>query len=272
MLPTYRFKGRFIFLITDTAKKVAVTVLNEYLGEIDQQYIRIKTQNTNRICVDILAPDRSVLMKAQIVLDTSAKHVLRDPERLLFEFLYNITTTITPSDTLAEWILSKLASLQDENTPGIKDRYEMATKTLRELKRKSQIFGIFSIVFCVYFITAATALIGAALTNNTQLRKYGLPTFITLTSVFVSLAIAFAVATFCMKKEIKKADVVFSNIHSELLALCELPVEELAQMCNQYLQEKKMGIELVKPVTVHETTPEVTSLGSRQNEEQYERH
>ncbi|KYH12751.1 hypothetical protein [Neorickettsia sp. 179522] len=268
MLPTYKFKRRFVFLLSDSAAKIAETVLSECFGAIEPRYIRIKKRNESMIVTHILAPDRSVLIKAQIELDAFVKPILRDPEGVVFEFIYNTTTTITPSERLAEWILSKLASLEDEKTPGIKDRYEIATKTLRALKKKSQIFGIFSIVFCIYFITATIALIGAALTHSSQLKKYGLPTFITLTAVCFSIAIAFAVATFCMKKEIRKADVAFSSVHRELLALRALPVEELAQMCNQYLQERKMGIEVIKPTTVHEIPPEVINAGSRQNEEE----
>ncbi|ACT69733.1 conserved hypothetical protein [Neorickettsia risticii str. Illinois] len=269
MLPTYEFKNQFAFSLGDSTNKIAEEVLGRCFGRVDPLHIRVKTQNVGVISVDILAPDRSTLIKTQIILEVGAKTVLRDIEGQFFGLLHNTTTLIAPSDALSAWILSRIASQEDEHTPGIKNRYEIATKNLKGLKKKSQIFGILGIVFCVYLIIAATLSTAAALTDNSSLNRYGLPTFVALTAVFAALAIAFAVATFCMKKEIKKADIVFSCVHNELLALHDVSIEELAQLCNQYLQEQGMAIELVKPITEHENPPEVTSALPQQNEAEF---
>ncbi|ABD46295.1 hypothetical protein [Neorickettsia sennetsu] len=259
MLPTYELKRQLVLSLGDSAHKVAGEVLEKFFGRVESRYIRVRTQNAGVILADILAPDTSTIIKVQIIFEAHAKPVPLASSGQHFGFLYDTTVSVTPSDTFSAWILSRIASQEDGCTPGIKSRYEIAIKNLSGLRRKSQIFGILGIVFCVYFIIAITASIGAALTNNSSLRRYGLPTFIALTAVFAALSIAFAVATFCMKKEIKKANTNFSCVRSELFALHNVSVGELARLCNQYLQEKGMEIELVKPVMEYEEPLEVTS-------------
>lgn len=216
-----------------------------FLGEIEASCLCIKTSNARGTTFTIIAPNRVVLFEG-----TLTAHEVPTKKGT-----FSVKMTISASEKLAEWSLGQTASLQEEEKPGTKARYTLATENLRGLKTKLRTFRILSAVFLTYFVVTSAALLGSIFTDNEKMRKYGRPTFLTFTLIFLGLFIAFLIAAICFEEETKKANREFKDVQNTLLDKGQIPIEELRNFANRYITENGMEMVLIKPCIKSETPP-----------------